>query len=164
MTETVFNAYEALRIATEMELDGMAFYEALAGAAKDEKVRELALRLAEEEKDHILRFQEMIDAERFDNAWSIDDLRLIDDYIKETVTREIFPGRAAAARIAEYAADIGEAFSLAIHMERMAVIYYRKLRDACTYDTGRKAFAQLVKEEEQHESDLEDARKRLQPT
>ncbi len=162
MTETVFNAYEALRIATEMERDGMAFYEALAGAAKDEEVRKLALRLAAEEKDHIRRFEEMIDAEYFDDAWSVDDLRLIDDYIKETVTREVFPGKAASARIADYVSDLGEALSLAIHMERMAVIYYRKLRDACTYDTGRKAFAQLVKEEEQHESDLVAARERLQ--
>ena len=45
-----------------------------------------------------------------------------------------------------------------------AMLPYRKLRDACTYDTGRKAFAQLVKEEEQHESDLVEANKRLQPT
>ncbi|MHC4201194.1 MAG: ferritin-like domain-containing protein [Planctomycetota bacterium] len=164
MTETVFNAYEALRIATEMERDGMAFYEALAGAAKDEAVRKLTLDLAEQEKDHIRRFQEMIDAECFDDAWSVDDLRLIDDYIKESVTREIFPGKAAAAKIAEYVSDLGEALSLAIHMERMAVIYYRKLRDACTYDTGKEAFAQLVKEEERHESDLEEARKRLQLT
>ncbi len=161
MSQTIFNAYEALRIATEMERDGLAFYEALAGAAKDAKVRKLALRLAEEERDHIRRFEEMIDAERFDNAWSVDDLQLIDDYLNATVKRGVFTGPEAARKIAESVSNLGEALSLAIHMERMTVQYYEKLHAACTYDTGRKAFAQLVEEEKRHAADLEAARASL---
>ena len=161
MADTSFNAYEALRIATEMEQDGLAFYEALAGAAKNEKVRKLSERLAEEEKDHIRRFQEMIDAERLDNAWSLDELQLLDDYLNATVKRGVFPGKAAAAKIGECVANLSEALLLAIHMENMAVEYYSKLHDTCTYDTGKKAFAQLVKEEKKHAASLEEARAAL---
>ena len=161
MSETIFNAYEALRISIEMERDGIAFYEALAGAAMDERIKRLAADLADQERDHIRRFQEMIDAERFDSAWSVDDLQLIDDYINATVKREMFPGRQAAAKIAEYVSNLSEALSLAIHMERMTVQYYEKLHAACTYDTGKKAFAQLVQEEKKHAADLEEARAAL---
>jgi rubrerythrin len=159
---TTFNAYEALRIAIEMERDGIAFYEAMAGAVKDERTRALALDLAVQEKDHILRFREMIDAERFDSAWSVDDLQLIDDYLEAVVKREMFPGRAAAKDITRYVRNLDDALSLAIHMERMTVQYYEKLHAACTYDTGRKAFAQLVEEEKKHAAKLEEARNSME--
>lgn len=161
MAETTFNAYEALRISIEMERDGIAFYEALAGAVKDERIKRLAADLADQEHDHIRRFQEMIDAKRFDSAWGVDDLQLIDDYLEATVERDMFPGREAAKRIAHYVSELGEALLLAIHMERMTVQYYEKLHAACTYDTGRKVFAQLVEEEKKHAADLEEARAAL---
>lgn len=161
MGETIFNAYEALRIATEMERDGLAFYEALAGAVSDAGVRKLSERLAEEEKDHIRRFEEMINAERLDNAWNLDNLQLLEDYLNATVKRDVFPGKAAAAKIGESVANPSEALSLAIHMENMAVEYYSKLHDTCTYDTGKKAFAQIVEEEKKHAASLEEARTAL---
>ncbi|MHC4860994.1 MAG: ferritin-like domain-containing protein [Planctomycetota bacterium] len=161
MSETVFNAYEVLRIATEMERDGLAFYEAMAGAVKDEGIKRLVADLADQERDHIRRFQKMIDAERFDAAWSVDDLQLIDDYLEATVKRQMFPGREAAKNIAGYVRNLDDALSLAIHMERMTVLYYEKLLAACTYDTGRKAFAQLVEEEKKHAASLEEARAAL---
>jgi rubrerythrin len=161
MAETTFNAYEALRIATEMERDGIAFYEALAGAVKDERIKRLAADLADQERDHIRRFEEMIDAEKLDNAWNLDDLHLLDDYLNATVKRGIFTGREAAKKIAEYVSKLGEALSLAIYMERATVQYYEKLHAACTYETGKKAFAQLVEEEKKHAADLEEARKSL---
>jgi len=43
----------------------------------------------------------------------------------------------------------------------MTVKYYEKLHDTCTYDTGRKAFAQLVEEERKHAARLEEARASL---
>jgi len=161
MTETTFNAYEVLKIATEMERDGITFYEALAGAARSEQIKRLAADLADQERDHIQRFEQMINAERFDNAWDQDNLQLLDDYLNATVKRGIFTGRKAARKIAEYVSNLGEALSLAIHMERMTVKYYEKLHDTCTYDTGRKAFAQLVEEERKHAARLEEARASL---
>lgn len=71
------------------------------------------------------------------------------------------PGREAAKKIAHYVSNPGEALSLAIHMERMTVQYYEKLHAACTYETGKKAFAQLVQEEKKHAADLEEARAAL---
>lgn len=162
MSKTTFNAYEGLRISIELEQDGIAFYEGLADAVQDEKVKKLALDLADQEREHIRRFREMIDAERFDSAWSADDVQLIDDYIRTTVKPSMFPNRQVAANIANYVLNLDEALSLAIHMERMTVQYYRKLRDTCTYVTGRKALAQLVTEEMKHAADLVETRKALQ--
>jgi rubrerythrin len=53
MRKTTFNVWEAPRTSAEMEQDGLALFEALAAAVKDEKVRRFALRLANGRKDHI---------------------------------------------------------------------------------------------------------------
>jgi len=159
MSENVFNAYEALRVATEMERDGIAFYEALAGAAGRDEVKTLALELAEEERDHIRRFEELIDAEELDNAWSADYVQLLDDYLEKTVRRGVFPSREDTEAVARYVSDVNEALSVAIHMERRTVEYYEKLHEGCTYPTGKKAFAQIVEEEKRHAGRLEEAKK-----
>jgi rubrerythrin len=159
--EAAFNSYEALKIATEMERDGLAFYEALAAAVKEDSVKALALRLAEEERKHIRRFRELIDTEGIEKGWTADDLREVDEFLSRTGRRERFPGREAAKKIAGHVKDVREALSFAIHLERMTVSYYERLGSSCTLDSGKKAFAELVEEEKRHATDLEAARKGL---
>ncbi len=158
MSKNLFNGYEALRIAIEMEKDGMAFYEVLAGAAKDEGIKKLALELQEEEKEHVRRFLEMIEAEDLDNAWNSDYLQMLGDYLAKTVKRGIFPSRQDAEGIGRYVATLDEALSVAIHMERQTVEYYEKLHAGCDYPTGKKAFAQIAEEEKRHVVKLVQAR------
>lgn len=155
---SAFNAYEVLRIAIEMEEDGIAFYEALAAAVRDEAVRDLAGELVEEEEDHIRSFRELVNAEELDNAWNADYLNMLDDYLAATVRREVYPGREAAKAIGKYARNLDEAFSLAIHLELRTVEYYEKLRAECGYPTGSQALAQIVKEEKEHAAKLGKAR------
>ena len=158
MSENAFNAYEALRVATEMERDGIAFYEALARTAGGDDVKKLALELAEEERDHIRRFEELIDAEELNNAWSADYVQLLDDYLEKTVRRGVFPTREDTEALARYVSDVNEALSVAIDMEHRTVEYYEKLHERCTYPTGKKAFAQIIEEGERHAARLEEAK------
>lgn len=163
MPGNTFNAYEALRISIGMERDGIAFYEALAGAVKEEDVRKLAMRLAEEGQDHVRRLQQMIDLEGIGQAWSADDLRLIDDYVNATIRREAFMRRVAAANAGKYVAGLDDALAPVIHLERLTVQYYRKLLFTCTHEAGKRVFAQLIEEEKRHAADLAEVRLALSP-
>lgn len=158
MADTIFTAHEALKIAIEMEQDGVVFYEALAKAAPQPEMQSLARQLADAEREHMRRIERMIDAEDYANGWSDDDLRMLEEYVRDQVQREIFPGRAAAEQLSDRLTNLFDGFTLAIGFERQTVEYYRKLHETCTYETGRQAFAQLVEEEQRHEAILTEAR------
>ena len=52
-----FNDAEALKIAVNIEEEGLEFYSTLTKNAKDCKVKELFSKLASDEKEHLARFQ-----------------------------------------------------------------------------------------------------------
>ncbi|MBD3237726.1 MAG: hypothetical protein GF330_13565 [Candidatus Eisenbacteria bacterium] len=162
MAETTFTAYEALEIALEMEDDGIVFYEAMAQAAPQPELQELARQLADAERDHKRRIREMIDAEDYANGWSNEDLLMLDQYVRENLKRDIFPGRAAAEKLSDRLANLFDGFTLAIGFERQTVDYYQKLHETCTYPTGKEAFGQLVEEEKRHEALLMEARGKIE--
>ena len=161
MAETKFTAYEALRIATEMELDGVVFYEALAKAAPQPELQALAHQLADAERQHMRRIEKLIDAEEFANGWSHEDLLMLEEHIRDHLKRDLFPGRDQADELSRRLANLFDGFTLAIGFERQTVEYYRKLHETCTYPTGKQALAQLIEEEQKHEAILSEARGNL---
>ncbi|MDO8141573.1 MAG: ferritin family protein, partial [Candidatus Brocadiales bacterium] len=52
-----FNDAEALKIAVNIEEEGLEFYSTLTKNARDRKVKEIFSKLASDEKEHLARFQ-----------------------------------------------------------------------------------------------------------
>ena len=156
MSETAFNAYEALRIALEMEKDGQGFYKAMAEVVQDEQVRNFLLALSKDEEEHARMFEVMIETEDFNNAWCADDLQLLHNYIEATVERNVFPGKEKVTEIGESLDDLQKAFAYAIDNEKKTAEFYEKLYSTCQYDTGKKAFAELIEAEKKHAKHLEE--------
>ena len=159
--ETVFNAYEALRIGLEMEKDGFQFYSSLASRVSDAEARALLQGLAEDELQHMRKFEEMIDSENFGNAWAADDLQMLNEFIEETVQHDIFPDKKEAQHIALGIDDLRDVLTMAAEHEDKAVDYYRELATRCTFETGKKAFFQLMEEEKAHAANLKQALENL---
>ena len=135
-----FNDAEVLRIAVNMEEEGLAFYSSLAKNVKNAKVKEIFSILANEEKNHLNNFQKVyneITASR-DSEQGCEDYT-VDEYIRHLVETGVFTQKGEVKRLTtEIKTDI-DALRIGIQAEKNT-----KNKE------GQKAFEFLVNEEKKH--------------
>jgi hypothetical protein len=92
-----FSDLEAVKIALGMEKDGLAFYQAAAGASPPGELRSTFEMLADEERKHLAIFEdmagEMARAKR-EEYWDDPD---VEAYVHAVVGQKIFPPKAPRA-------------------------------------------------------------------
>src|SRR3990172_8817872 len=146
-----FNDAEALKIAINIEEEGLAFYSILMKNAKDEKVKEIFSRLASAEKKHLSIFQKAY-AEITSPISPVQGCEdyTVDSYLKYLVDTGIFTEKGAARRLAaEITTDV-EALKIGIQAEKDSILYYTEAAKNTKYETGKMAFEQLANEEKKH--------------
>lgn len=153
----LFEVAELIKVAVEDERSGVAFYSRL--AEKSATLRPVFAQLAEEEKYHLKRFQEMLDRfgghsprEEYPGEYM--------EYLRTLTETRAFPDAATAMKMAGDCASDADALALAGRFERDTLILMNEMRrlvnakDAAVVD-------ELAAEEQGHLVTLAAARKQL---
>ena len=143
-----FNDAEALKIAVNIEEEGLEFYSTLTKNAKDCKVKELFSKLASAEKEHLARFQQAyLEINSPTSPVQGCEDYTVDSYLKYLVDTGIFTEKGAAGRLAaEITTDI-DALKIGIQVEKDSILYYTEAAKNTKYPAGKMAFEQLANEE-----------------
>ena len=123
----MFDVAELVRVAVEDEKTGVAFYAALAETAGSAELKKVFADLAEEEKVHQKRFEEMLAGlgdhkapEAYGGEYA--------GYLQALTTDRAFPDAAAAAEAARQCPDDATAVELAIGLERDTLLLMQEMR------------------------------------
>ena len=146
-----FNDAEALKIAVNIEEEGLEFYSTLVKNAKDRKVKEIFSKLASDEKEHLARFQKAL-LEITDSASRTQGCEdyTVDLYLRYLVDTGVFTQKGEAKRIAlEIKTDI-DALRIGIQAEKDSILYYTEAAKNTKYPAGKMALEQLANEEKKH--------------
>lgn len=146
-----FNDAEALKIAINVEEEGLEFYSILMKSAKDDKAKDIFSKLASAEKKHLALFQKVYSeiTAPANPAQGCEDYT-VDLYLKDLVDTGIFTKKGEARKIAtEIKTDI-DALKTGIQAEKDSILYYTEAAKYTRHEGGRKAFELLVNEEKKH--------------
>jgi len=152
MAKTFFNEIEAAKIAQNMERHGLEFYQKTAARTNDMATRDMFLRLAEDEKKHLARFEELeeiLQADRRAKKGYTDDPDLA-SYIDRLVETQVFAEEGAVARLAREGKSDYEALAVAIRAERDSILFYQEMLDFIDTKAAREAFSRILEEERDH--------------
>ena len=146
-----FNDAEALKIAINIEEEGLEFYSILMKSAKDTKVKEIFSKLASAEKEHLTRFQQAyLEINSPTSPVQGCEDYTVDLYLKDLVDTGVFTKKGAARRLAaEITTDI-YALKIGIQAEKDSILYYTEAAKNTKYPAGKMAFEQLANEEKSH--------------
>jgi len=150
MSEMFFNEIEAARIAQTMEQNGLAFYECAAAKSKSPRVRDLFLKLAEDEKTHLVTFQELEQALASRRTAPPPSEDEVGEYITKLLKTQVFGDSGDVARLSDQTADDYEALAVGMRAERDSIAFYQEMIDFVDSKEAREAFARILKEERRH--------------
>ncbi len=146
-----FNDAEALKIAVNIEEEGLEFYSILMKNTKDPKTKEIFSKLASDEKEHLARFQKAyLELTSSTNSAQGCEDYTVDLYLKYLVDTGVFAQKGQARRLAtEIKTDV-DALKIGIQAEKDSILYYAEAAKNTKYPAGKMAFEQLASEEKKH--------------
>lgn len=146
-----FNDAEALKIAINIEEEGLEFYSTLMKNTRDARIKEIFSKLASDEKEHLERFQKAY-LEITSSASTVQGFEdyTVDLYLKYLVDTGIFTEKGAARRLATEIKTDTDALKIGIQAEKDSILYYTEAAKNTKFNTGRMAFEQLANEEKKH--------------
>jgi rubrerythrin len=151
MSKMFFNDVEAVKIACNMEANGLAFYQKMVARTQDQAVKRVFEQLAEDEKEHKAAFeqlqQKLLDQPRKDSY--LDD-EMLDAYMQRLVETHVFADQSAVARIAAEAATDLDALAAAMRAERDTMLFYQEMAGFTESSDARAAFQRIIGEERRH--------------
>jgi rubrerythrin len=162
MDITHFSGKEVVEMAMRIEENGLEFYTRTANSSKSERLRELFLFLAEEEKKHIKLFEE-IGGQLQDDKLS----GVFDPYLEETsmylmalADSRVFTNPNEGSRLANEVHEEGEILKTAIDMEKDSILFYYELQRAIR-DQDKPVLGRLIDEEKNHLKKLTELQKSI---
>ncbi len=156
----LFHIAELVRIGVEDEKSGVAFYAALAEKTRSAQLRKAYASLAEQERFHQKRFEQMLaDLGNHEPTETYPGEYIA--YLRAMLDSRAFHDPVTAQKIA---ADIGgddnAALSMAIRFERDTLVLLKELREMVP-EKDRDTVDELAREEQGHLVDLNRALKTL---
>ncbi len=131
----------AIQIAIQMEKDAIKFYNEASEKAKHLVGKKMFLSIAEDEKRHLEMlsqiFKEMDVTIKDVNP--MNNMKTVFETLKDKMQKKI-----------EATKDELDAFSIAMHMEKEGIEFYKKAGSEAKTEKEKALFERLVKEEQQH--------------
>ena len=154
-----FQCIDAIEIILFIEKKGLRFYEKASKDVFDPRVRDMFLRLAEEERDHIQALQTKI--QFLQPAISGKDIssRRANAFVKEELEGKIFP-TSEAETVQKYKSDV-EALEYGIESEQRSINILSRLLDNEKKLDVKAVFSHLIVEEKTHLFLLEGLREKI---
>ena len=140
---------EIIEIAIEIEKNGAAFYRDLAASADTARLRDLFAFLAEEEKSHIARFQEILESV---GGYQVSEAYYATQYMgymKALADERVFKSDISASEIADGVRSPREAIDIAISFEKESILFFHGMWELAP-ESHRKAIEKLLNEERDH--------------
>jgi rubrerythrin len=156
----LFEVTELLRIAIEDERTGVSFYGALSETARSEQLRATFAELAEQEKVHQQRFENMLEdlgGHRESRAQYEGEYMA---YLRALTSDRAFPDEEAAEHMARQCPDDQAALALATRYERDTLLLINEMRGLLPEKDAAVANA-VAQEEQSHLVVLANARRSL---
>jgi len=144
-----FTIQEIIEIAIEVEKNGAAFYSALAESSDINRLKELYVYLSKEEKQHITRFQEILDSV---GGYQISEVYYATQYMgymKALADERVFKNDISAAEIADRVKSPREAIDIAIGFEKESALFLHEMWNLVP-ECDRETVQKLLDEEREH--------------
>jgi rubrerythrin len=139
---------EIIEIATRLEENGEAFYNAAAAKATTASVKALFHDLALQEQYHRRAFEQM-GRGGVELALSPDQWQEFQAYTDALLQQSFFASSESALNLATRAQSEHEALQAALDFEKEAMLFFHELRDVVR-GAGRQAVERIIQEEKQH--------------
>ena len=152
MFEQKFNSVEVIEMAKDIEKRGLDFYKKQAKKTEDSELKDLLLKLANDEQDHYDTFSKMLDKAKeltdtdSDYVYGED----VSAYLRALIEFTVFPSE---EEVEDEINSIEDILELAINAEKDSILFYREMMEYNNEDTN-KILKRLVDEEKQHLLDL----------
>ncbi|MHC4982839.1 MAG: ferritin-like domain-containing protein [Planctomycetota bacterium] len=155
----LFEVAEVVKVAVEDEKSGVAFYSVLAERAASDELKKTFAELAEQEKFHQKRFEEMLEGlgahkpgERYPGEYAA--------YLRALTDDRAFPDEGTAREKAHQCPDDASALELAIRFERDTLLLMNEMR-AMVPEKDAAVVRELAQEEQSHLVVLANARQKI---
>ena len=151
MSSMFFNDVEAVKIAVNMERNGLEFYKQMAAKTQDENVRKIFEQLAADETEHIAVFEELqqkLLAEPRKQSYL--DNEELDTYMRRLVESHVFADEGSVARLAGQTETDIEALGVGMRAERDTVLFYQEMLGFTDSKAAQAAFKRIIDEERRH--------------
>ena len=156
---TAFHCKDAIEISLFIEKEGLGFYEKAAKNVSDRRVKDIFLRLAEEEREHIQILKTKLQFLKPVISGKGKTTRKIDLFVKEKLEGKIFPA-SENNLVIKYKNDF-EALDYGIESEKRSIeVLNNLLLNEKKLDV-KSIFAHLVAEEKKHLALLEELKTKI---
>ena len=146
----VFNAEEVLKMAEQIERNGISFYRRAAEISPDNK--DLLTQLAEQEDKHLATFKEMKkeleDRETESTTFDPEDEAAL--YLQAIANGKVFDVSKDPVDILKGDESLADIIKIAIGAEKDSIIFYNGLRVMISEKQGRGRLDDIIKEEMKH--------------
>jgi rubrerythrin len=132
---------EAYKIARRLEAEGIEFYKAMIGAAQDTAAKRALELLLSQEKWHLETFEKKIE----ELAGPFEENAVVDE-----IDTKVFGSQDEPRDLASVVKDRKKAFELGILMEKRSIGFFKACRDKTSDAAAKKAFEDIIREEERH--------------
>ena len=150
---TSFQCIDAIEISLFIEKEGLGFYEKAAKNVSDTRVRDMFLRLAEEERDHIQTLQNKVQFLQPAISGKGKARRRVDSFVNEELKGKIFPA-SETKEVQKYKSDV-EALEYGIESEKRSINILSQLLENEKKLDVKAIFSHLMVEEKKHLALLE---------
>ncbi len=144
----MYSSKEIIDIAVEIEDTGIHFYKKCSEKFKEENLKAIFVKLANEEVKHKELFRDMLKRlPDIEGEWT-DEYYL---YLKALGQSQVFTNIAQMDEIVDGVVDIDDIIKLAISAEKDSILWYNELKDICEKDAETvKILKFIINEERKH--------------
>ncbi|MFC1903173.1 ferritin family protein [Chloroflexota bacterium] len=154
-----FSGSELINIAIIIERRGVAFYDIMAKSTQNVVAREVFLRLADMERQHIQIFQGMLkEADKYQPMPA--DTEEYITYLQGLVDSAVFTDDLATSQMATQANSDVEALEIAISAEKDSILFYYEMRDIMP-QRAQPTVNKIINEEKSHLRQLSEVKKKM---
>jgi rubrerythrin len=154
----IFAASEIVELGIQIEINGVAFYNALAKQTKNEKAQDVYRYLAGEEKKHIAVFQGILEKlDKYEPPQAYADEYLV--YMNVLASEYIFTQKDQGEIEAKKTKTDIEAVETGIKFEKESMLFYESMKRVVP-EYGHKTLDELITQEHNHLKTLVDLKKK----
>ena len=160
-TSVNFQCHDAMDLCLSIEKEGIAYYEKAAKLARDQKVKKIFSRLAEDEREHIKALREKVKFLQPALQRKVETDDALAMFIAQEVKGKIFPLAGEGSTSSPGPASDVEAIDVGIESEKRSIDILQTLLENEKKMDVRVVFSHLLAEERKHLSALQDLKQEL---
>ncbi len=150
--EITFNADEIFEMAEQIERNGIKFYRRAAEIISDKDNKDLLIKLAEMEVDHIKTFarirEQLADKEKETIIFDPDNQCAL--YLQAMADGHVFDIKTDPSTLLSGSESFHDILKMAIGAEKDSIAFYMGLKDLVTEPAGKDKVDKIIREEMNH--------------